>query len=160
PDEVYASVRDHFSEEELVDLTIAVIATNGFNRLNIAFRPEVGDYRPGMFDQPKTEQAVILAKSGCLSFKLGHHPKVALRLALCPAYAECHVRRSTHHDNSGPSSIPKVNGCNFGALAFLCLIRKAPRREKSPSPQDLRRFSRRAIFPNAVRARSGFAGRI
>ena len=57
PDEVYASARAHFSEEELVDLTIAVIATNGFNRLNIAFRPEVGDYRPGMFDQPKTAQA-------------------------------------------------------------------------------------------------------
>ena len=38
-------------------LTIAVIATNGFNRLNIAFRPEVGDYRPGMFDPPKMEHA-------------------------------------------------------------------------------------------------------
>jgi AhpD family alkylhydroperoxidase len=59
PDEVYARARDHFSEEELVDLTIAVIATNGWNRLNIAFRPEVGDYRPGMFDQPKTAQAAI-----------------------------------------------------------------------------------------------------
>jgi hypothetical protein len=59
PDEVYASARDHFSAEDLVDLTIAVIATNGFNRLNIAFRPKVGNYRPGMFDQPKTEQAVI-----------------------------------------------------------------------------------------------------
>jgi AhpD family alkylhydroperoxidase len=54
PDEVFASARNHFSEEELVDLTIAVIATNGYNRLNIAFRPEVGGYRPGMFDQPKT----------------------------------------------------------------------------------------------------------
>jgi hypothetical protein len=35
----------------------------GFNRLNIAFRPEVGDYRPGMFDQPKTAQAALQAKS-------------------------------------------------------------------------------------------------
>jgi AhpD family alkylhydroperoxidase len=51
PDEVYARVREHFSEEELLDLTIAVIATNGWNRLNIAFRPEVGSYRPGMFDR-------------------------------------------------------------------------------------------------------------
>src|ERR687896_789234 len=57
PDEVFAAARDHFSEEELVNLTIAIIATNGWNRLNIAFRPEVGDYRPGMFDQPKTTQA-------------------------------------------------------------------------------------------------------
>ena len=58
PDEVFAAVRDHFSEEELVNLTIAVIATNGWNRLNIAFRPEVGGYQPGMFNQPKTAQAV------------------------------------------------------------------------------------------------------
>jgi alkylhydroperoxidase family enzyme len=50
---VYAAARDHFSEDELVSLAMAVIATNGFNRLDIAFRPEVGDYRPGMFDQPK-----------------------------------------------------------------------------------------------------------
>lgn len=53
PEDVYAAARDHFSEDELVSLTMAVIATNGFNRLDIAFRPEVGDYRPGMFDQPK-----------------------------------------------------------------------------------------------------------
>ncbi len=52
PDEVFAAAREHFSEDELLNLTLAVIATNAFNRLNIAFRPEVGDYRPGMFDQP------------------------------------------------------------------------------------------------------------
>jgi alkylhydroperoxidase family enzyme len=52
-------INSHFSEEALVNLTIAIIATNGWNRLNIAFRPEVGDYRPGMFDQPKTAQAAI-----------------------------------------------------------------------------------------------------
>jgi hypothetical protein len=39
------------------NLTIAVIATNGWNRLNIAFRPEVGDYRPGMFDQMIHQEA-------------------------------------------------------------------------------------------------------
>ena len=59
PDEVYAGAREHFSEEELVDLTIAVIATNGWNRLNIAFRPEVGGYRPGMFGQPKAAPAAV-----------------------------------------------------------------------------------------------------
>ena len=59
PHEVYARARDHFSEDELVSLTIAVIATNSFNRLNIAFRPEVGDYQPGMFDQPKMAHAEI-----------------------------------------------------------------------------------------------------
>jgi AhpD family alkylhydroperoxidase len=38
PDEVYRSVREHFSEEDLVNLTIAVVAINGWNRLAIAFR--------------------------------------------------------------------------------------------------------------------------
>jgi AhpD family alkylhydroperoxidase len=59
PDDVFAAAREHFSEEELVNLTIAVIAINGWNRLNIAFRPEVGDYRPGMFEQPKAVHAAI-----------------------------------------------------------------------------------------------------
>jgi AhpD family alkylhydroperoxidase len=53
PDELYARAREHFSEEELVNLTLAVITTNGFNRLNIAFRTEAGGYRPGMFDHPR-----------------------------------------------------------------------------------------------------------
>jgi alkylhydroperoxidase family enzyme len=53
PDAVYASAREHFSEEELVSLTIAVVATNGWNRLAIAFRADAGHYRPGMHDQPK-----------------------------------------------------------------------------------------------------------
>jgi hypothetical protein len=30
--------------------TLAVVAINGFNRLNIAFRMEGGDYKPGMFE--------------------------------------------------------------------------------------------------------------
>ncbi len=44
PDELYTEVRDHFNEKELVDLTLAVIAINGWNRMAIAFRPAVGDY--------------------------------------------------------------------------------------------------------------------
>jgi AhpD family alkylhydroperoxidase len=40
-DEVYAQARAHFSEQELVDLSLAVIAINGWNRLAIAFRSEV-----------------------------------------------------------------------------------------------------------------------
>ena len=38
PDEVYAEVRQHFTEEELVYLTLAVISINGWNRLAISFR--------------------------------------------------------------------------------------------------------------------------
>ena len=46
PDEVYESVRRHFSEKELVDLTMAVIAINGWNRLAISFRTVPGTYQP------------------------------------------------------------------------------------------------------------------
>jgi hypothetical protein len=54
PDDVFAAARAHFSEEELVDLTLAIVAINGWNRLSIAFRPEVGKYQPGMFKARKT----------------------------------------------------------------------------------------------------------
>ena len=43
PDTLYEAVRQEFGEKELVDLTYAVVAINGWNRLAIAFRkpPEV-----------------------------------------------------------------------------------------------------------------------
>lgn len=44
PDDIYAEARTHFDEKALVDLTLAVIAINGWNRLNVAFRTAVGDY--------------------------------------------------------------------------------------------------------------------
>jgi AhpD family alkylhydroperoxidase len=47
PDELYRAVREHFSEKELVDLTLAVVAINGWNRIAISFRAPVGSYRPG-----------------------------------------------------------------------------------------------------------------
>ena len=37
PDEVFDTVRQHFSEEELVNLTLAVTMINTWNRLSIAF---------------------------------------------------------------------------------------------------------------------------
>ncbi|CAA9310187.1 MAG: 4-carboxymuconolactone decarboxylase domain/alkylhydroperoxidase AhpD family core domain protein [uncultured Gemmatimonadetes bacterium] len=45
-DELFESVSEHFSEKELVDLTIAAVAINGWNRIAIAFRPPVGGYQP------------------------------------------------------------------------------------------------------------------
>jgi AhpD family alkylhydroperoxidase len=47
PDEVYEQARAEFSEEELVNLTLAVVAINGWNRLNISFRTTPGSYQPG-----------------------------------------------------------------------------------------------------------------
>ena len=46
PDDVYQQVRQQFSEEELVELTFAVIVINSWNRLNVSFKPHVGDYKP------------------------------------------------------------------------------------------------------------------
>jgi len=45
-DELYAEMRRHFTEKELVDLTYAIIAINGWNRLNVPFRTTVGLYQP------------------------------------------------------------------------------------------------------------------
>lgn len=46
PDDVYERVKRQFNEEELVALTFAVIVINSWNRLNVSFRPLVGDYQP------------------------------------------------------------------------------------------------------------------
>ncbi len=46
PDEVYAEARRYFTEKELVDLTFAIIAINGWNRLAISFRTVPGSYQP------------------------------------------------------------------------------------------------------------------
>ena len=47
PDELFAEVQKQFSDKELVDLSLAIIAINGWNRLAIPFRSRVGGYRPG-----------------------------------------------------------------------------------------------------------------
>ena len=46
PDPVYNAARRFFSEKELVDLTACIVAINGWNRLNIAFRAPAGTYQP------------------------------------------------------------------------------------------------------------------
>ena len=45
PDDVFAAVREQFSEEEIVNLSLAVVAITGWNQLNIAFRTEAGNYQ-------------------------------------------------------------------------------------------------------------------
>ena len=43
PDAVYEEARRHFSETELMNLTLAIVTINGWNRIAIGFRsvPEV-----------------------------------------------------------------------------------------------------------------------
>ncbi|NMK49842.1 carboxymuconolactone decarboxylase family protein [Achromobacter sp. Bel] len=42
PNDVYEQAREHFSEAEISDLTFRVVAINGWNRLNVAFRTVPG----------------------------------------------------------------------------------------------------------------------
>jgi AhpD family alkylhydroperoxidase len=44
PDALYDEVRTQFDEKGMVELTLAIIAINGWNRLAIGFRAEVGGY--------------------------------------------------------------------------------------------------------------------
>ncbi len=44
PDSVFAEVRAHFSDAELANLTLAVVAINGWNRFGVAFRTVPGTY--------------------------------------------------------------------------------------------------------------------
>ncbi len=46
PDSLYDSVRRYFGEKEMVALTMAIIAINGWNRLAIGFRTVPGTYQP------------------------------------------------------------------------------------------------------------------
>ena len=53
PDDVYEEVRQHFSEEEIVSLSMAIVAINGWNRLALGFRIVPGTYEP----KPRLEDA-------------------------------------------------------------------------------------------------------
>jgi alkylhydroperoxidase family enzyme len=45
PDAVYDIARKELSEAELTQLTLAIVAINGWNRFNVAFHSPAGNYR-------------------------------------------------------------------------------------------------------------------
>lgn len=53
PDEVFNEVKQHFSDEEIANLTLAINQINAWNRISIAFRVVPGTYQP----QKHTEKA-------------------------------------------------------------------------------------------------------
>jgi AhpD family alkylhydroperoxidase len=56
PDEVFEKVRQHFTDEEMVKLTMTVIAINSWNRINIGLHTTVpGHYKSRR--QPRQEAA-------------------------------------------------------------------------------------------------------
>lgn len=46
PDSLYNEVRKYFDEKEMVALSIAIVAINGWNRLAVGFRTVPGSYKP------------------------------------------------------------------------------------------------------------------
>lgn len=46
PDALYDEVRQQFDDKALVDLTLAIVAINGWNRLAVSFRAEAGSHQP------------------------------------------------------------------------------------------------------------------
>lgn len=55
-DDIYHQVKQHFIEKELVDLTLAAIAINSWNRLAISFPTLTGSYQP---DHPVSEKNLL-----------------------------------------------------------------------------------------------------
>jgi len=47
PDEILENARREFGEKQLIDLSMAVIAIDGWNRLAVSFRALAGTYQPG-----------------------------------------------------------------------------------------------------------------
>jgi AhpD family alkylhydroperoxidase len=58
PDAVFEQARSQFSEEELVNLTLAVVAINSWNRISISFRTEPGTYQPPKHQESNAKPAV------------------------------------------------------------------------------------------------------
>jgi AhpD family alkylhydroperoxidase len=48
PDSIYKEARKHFTDAELVALTMAIVTINGWNRIAIAFRLKPGAYQPAI----------------------------------------------------------------------------------------------------------------
>ena len=53
PEEVYRAVQAHFTKRELAELTLAIIAINGWNRIAISTRMEPGHYRSRLAPEPR-----------------------------------------------------------------------------------------------------------
>lgn len=63
PDDVYELARRHFDEKGLVDLTLAVVVINGWNRLSISFRKVPGSYQPRQHGRPPRADDCMVASN-------------------------------------------------------------------------------------------------
>jgi len=44
PENLFKELQEHFTDEQIVELTLAIIVINGWNRLAVGFESEVGGY--------------------------------------------------------------------------------------------------------------------
>jgi alkylhydroperoxidase family enzyme len=51
PDAVYDIASQQFSEAELAQLTLAIVAINGWNRFNVAFQTPAGNYKSAVMSK-------------------------------------------------------------------------------------------------------------
>jgi AhpD family alkylhydroperoxidase len=55
PNDTYEQARRSFGERELIDLTLAIIVINGWNRVAISFRTVPGSYQPATKKSLRTD---------------------------------------------------------------------------------------------------------
>lgn len=48
-EEIFAVVKSNFTETEIIDLMMAIITINGYNRINIALGSDVGTFQLGQY---------------------------------------------------------------------------------------------------------------
>lgn len=63
-EDVEEEARRQFTDKELVDLTMAVITINAWNRLAVPFHAEVGSYQPGVRPSPIPPSETRSVKTG------------------------------------------------------------------------------------------------
>lgn len=51
-DELFRATREHFSEQEIVDLTMGIVAINAWNRLAVSFAAVPGSFQPARLREP------------------------------------------------------------------------------------------------------------
>ena len=59
PDDVYEQAKQQFTDAELVSLTMAIIAINGWNRLNVSFRTAPGGYQSQRKPDPNLNRELV-----------------------------------------------------------------------------------------------------
>lgn len=61
PEAIYTQAKEHFSDEELVNLAMVIVTINAWNRLAVTFRSVPGTYQPKHFVTKPGQQVAATA---------------------------------------------------------------------------------------------------